>query len=127
MTINEVCRKLGITQDTLRYYERVGAIPPVARTAGGIRNYQEEDLNWISTAMCLRNAGMSIDAIVEYVKLYQQGDDTFAERRNLLSRERESLIAQKERLEETIALLNYKISRYEIAVNTGVLSWDKEE
>ena len=47
MTIKEVCEKYEITQDTLRYYERVGMIPAVTRTAGGIRDYQESDLGWV--------------------------------------------------------------------------------
>lgn len=124
MTINEVCEKVGITQDTLRYYERVGAIPPVGRTKGGIRNYQEEDINWINNAKCLRNAGMSIDAIAEYVRLYQLGDATFEERLVLLESECKKLLDQKKLLEDTIHLLKYKISRYEVAVNTGILSWE---
>ena len=47
MTIAEVARQYGLTPDTLRYYERVGLIPAVNRTSGGIRNYQEEDCRWI--------------------------------------------------------------------------------
>lgn len=127
MTIKEAASKFAISQDTLRYYERVGAIPPVGRTAGGIRDYEEEDLKWIQTAMCLRNAGVSIESIVEYVKLFQQGNGTFEARRALLSKEREGLIAQIEHLKGTVALLDYKISRYEIAVKTGELSWKVEE
>lgn len=126
MTINEVCEKFDISQDTLRYYERVGAIPPVGRTKGGIRDYQEDDLNWINTAKCLRNAGMSIKAIVDYVKLYQMGEETYKERLELLKHECNNLMEQKQRLEATISLLNYKISRYEIAVATGILSWEEE-
>ena len=52
MTIKEVCEKYDITADTLRYYERVGVIPPVTRTAGGIRNYREEDIGWVENAIC---------------------------------------------------------------------------
>lgn len=126
MTINEVANKFSITQDTLRYYERVGAIPPVGRTNGGIRNYQEEDLKWIQTALCLRDAGVSIEAIVEYVRLYQEDSDDFEARRRLLHHERDLLIEQKQKLEQALSLLEYKISRYEMAVKTGVLSWNKE-
>ena len=127
MTIDEISKKFGLSQDTLRYYERVGAIPSIGRTKGGIRNYQEEDLKWIQMAICLRNAGVSIDAIVEYVRLYQQGEDTFEKRRKLLDQERECLYKQKERLEKAITLLNQKISRYEIAIETGILYWDEGE
>ena len=58
MTIKEVSEKYHITQDTLRYYERVGMIPKVTRTPSGIRNYQPEDLGWVELALCMRNAGL---------------------------------------------------------------------
>ena len=58
MTIKEVSEKFGISQDTLRYYERVGMIPHVTRTAGGIRNYQESDIGWVEMALCMRSAGL---------------------------------------------------------------------
>ena len=58
MTIKEVSQKYNISQDTLRYYERVGLIPTVTRTSGGIRNYTENDLGWVENAICMRNAGV---------------------------------------------------------------------
>lgn len=70
MTIKEVSEKFGISQDTLRYYERVGMIPHVTRTAGGIRNYQESDLGWVEMALCMRSAGLPIEAMIEYVRLF---------------------------------------------------------
>ena len=63
MTIKEVSEKYDISQDTLRYYERVGLIPPVSRTAGGIRNYNESDLGWVEHAICMRSAGVPIEAL----------------------------------------------------------------
>lgn len=60
MTIKEVSEKYGISQDTLRYYERVNVIPAVTRTSGGIRDYQEEDLRWVELAVCMRSAGLPI-------------------------------------------------------------------
>ena len=61
MTIKEVCEKFDITADTLRYYERVGVTPPVSRTAGGIRDYREEDIAWVENAICFRDAGMPVE------------------------------------------------------------------
>ena len=84
MTIKEVSEKFNISQDTLRYYERIGLIPPVSRTASGIRNYQESDLGWVEHAVCMRSAGVPIEALIEYVKLFQIGDSTFEARRQLL-------------------------------------------
>ncbi|MBO5448120.1 MAG: MerR family transcriptional regulator [Ruminococcus sp.] len=124
MTIKEVSEKFGISQDTLRYYERVGMIPPVTRSSGGIRNYQEEDLGWVELAKCMRNAGLPVEAMIEYVKLTQEGDSTFAARLQLLTEQREALLEQKEKIAATIKRLDHKIRRYEDAVKTGVLSWE---
>lgn len=127
MTIKEVSEKYGITQDTLRYYERVGMIPAVTRTSSGIRNYQEADLGWVELAICMRSAGLPVEAMIEYVKLCQEGDVTFPARLQLLMDQREALKEQRRQIDLTLERLDYKISRYEEAVKTGVLSWDVPE
>lgn len=126
MTIKQVCQRYGLTQDTLRYYEKIGVIPPVHRTASGIRDYDEHDLGWVENAVCLRSAGVPVESIAEYVKLYQAGDETFAARRDLLSHVLADLTEQRGQLGAAIQKLTYKVSRYEAAVQTGVLSWTKE-
>lgn len=124
MTIKEVSEKFGISQDTLRYYERVGMIPHVTRTAGGIRNYQESDIGWVEMALCMRSAGLPIEAMIEYVRLFQEGDETIPARLQLLLDQREALIEQQAQIDSTLKRLNYKISRYERAVETGELTWE---
>mgnify|MGYP000760518754 CR=1 FL=1 len=124
MTIKEVSEKYDITQDTLRYYERVGMIPPVTRTAGGIRDYQEEDLGWVELAICMRSAGLPVEAMIEYVKLFREGDTTIPARLQLLVDQREVLREQMKQIESTLERLDYKISRYEVAVKTGKLTWE---
>ncbi|MCI9130668.1 MerR family transcriptional regulator [Thomasclavelia cocleata] len=124
LTIKEVSEKFGIPSETLRYYERVGVIPPVTRTASGIRNYQEEDLAWVENAKCFRAAGLSIEALIEYLKLYSEGNSTFQARLDLLNEQRAILLAQQKQLVETLDRLDYKISKYESAVKTGKLTWD---
>ena len=126
MTIKEVSEKYDISQDTLRYYERVGMIPPVNRTAGGIRDYQEQDLGWVELAICMRSAGLPVEALIEYVKLCQQGEETIPARLQLLAEQIEALLEQRKQIDTTLERLNYKISRYEIAVETGVLSWEEK-
>ena len=126
MTIKQVCQRYGLTQDTLRYYEKIGVIPPVHRSASGIRDYDEHDLGWVENAVCLRNAGVPVESIAEYVKLYQAGDETFAARRDLLSHVLADLTEQRSQLDAASQKLTYKVSRYEAAVRTGVLSWTKE-
>lgn len=126
LTIKEVSEKYDISQDTLRYYERVGMIPPVTRTASGIRDYQAEDLGWVELAKCMRSAGLPVEAMIEYVRLVQEGDSTLATRLQLLTDQKELLLEQKNKIDTTLERLNYKISRYEIAVKTGKLIWTDE-
>lgn len=124
MTIKEVSEKYGISSDTLRYYERVGMIPPVERTEGGIRNYGEADTKWVELVLCMRSAGLPIEAIIEYVRLSRLGDSTFGARLELLSEQRDALVSQKEKIDTMLNRLNYKIAKYEEAVKTGKISWD---
>lgn len=123
MTIKEVCAQFGVSADTLRYYERVGVIPMVPRTEGGIRNYTDEDIGWIENAVCLREAGVPIEMIIEYVKLFRQGDETFAARRDLLIEAREKILEARAKYDAALEKLAYKIGKYEQAVETGKLDW----
>ncbi|MCR4831146.1 MAG: MerR family transcriptional regulator [Pseudobutyrivibrio sp.] len=124
MTIKEVCEKYDITPDTLRYYERVGVIPEVGRTAGGNRNYTDEDISWVENAICMRSAGVPVEMLIEYVKLYREGDSTIEARKNLLIEARVGIQEKLNQYQETMDKLNYKISRYEEAMKTGVLTWE---
>ena len=102
ITIKEVSERYDLSQDTLRYYERVGMIPPVHRTASGIRDYQLDDLGWIELAKCMRGAGLPVEAIIEYVKLTQEGEHTIPARLQLLTEQRELLLEQKEKIDTTL-------------------------
>lgn len=92
MTITEVSKKYDISADTLRYYERIGLLPPVPRTKSGIRDYDEDSCRWIELMKCMRSAGVQIEALIEYVALFQQGDSTLEARKNLLIEQRKQLI-----------------------------------
>lgn len=113
MTIAEVSRKYDITPDTLRYYERIGLIPPVPRTKSGIRDYDEESCGWIEMMKCMRKAGVQIEALIEYVDLFRQGDSTLDARKKILIEQRENLIARMEDMQASLERLNRKIERYE--------------
>ena len=127
MTIGEVCEKYGITADTLRYYEKVGVIPVVNRTKRGIRDYSEDDIRWVENAICMRNAGLPVEMLIEYVRLFREGDSTIQARRDLLMEARKEIAAQLEKYQQAMDRLDYKISRYDEAVKTGVLSWDDDK
>ena len=113
MTIAEVSKKYEISADTLRYYERIGLIPKVTRTKSGIRDYNEEDCNWVGFAKCMRSAGIQVEALIEYVELFQMGEDTSAARKQILLEQREQLIKRMGDMQETLERLNKKIERYE--------------
>jgi DNA-binding transcriptional MerR regulator len=113
MRIAEVSERCGLSSDTLRYYERIGLIPSVKRDSSGIRDYTEEDCRWIEFIKCMRNAGLSIEVLIEYVELFQKGDETIEARKSLLIKERDKLVKKINDMEQTLALLNYKIERYE--------------
>jgi DNA-binding transcriptional MerR regulator len=113
MTISEVSHKLDISPDTLRYYERIGLIPSVKRTEGGIRNYTEEDCNWVEFIKCMRNAGLPIEVLIEYVALFQQGDSTIKARKELFLEQRKQLVERMKAMQKTLERLDYKIARYE--------------
>ena len=113
MTIAEVSKKVNLSAYTLRYYERIGLIPEVNRTESGIRNYTEEDLGWIEFSKCMRNAGMSIEALIEYIKLYKKGDVTLEARKQLLISQKDVIKERLEEIQNTFDRINYKIKNYE--------------
>ena len=113
MTIAEVSEKYALTADTLRYYERIGLIPPVPRTQSGFRNYDEESCRWIELMKCMRSAGVQIEALTEYVRLFRQGEETALARKALLVRQRDQLAARIADMQQSLDKLNDQIARYD--------------
>jgi DNA-binding transcriptional MerR regulator len=116
MKIAEVSEKYGLSVDTLRYYERVGLIPPVHRNEGGIRDYDELDLRRVDFIKCMRGAGLPVEVLIEYVALVQQGDHTIEARKEILREQREQLAARMSEMQKTLGILDHKIKVYENAV-----------
>ena len=124
VTIREVSEKYGVTPDTLRYYEKMGMIPPVTRNASGFRDYTQEDIRWVELAKCMRASGLSVEAMVQYVKLYRQGDETIKQRLTLLLSQKAELLEKRKKIDDALIWLETKIEHYEDAAETGVLKWD---
>ena len=116
MRIAEVSEQYGLSADTLRYYERVGLIPPVHRNEGGIRDYDELDLRRVDFIKCMRGAGLPVEVLIEYMGLVQQGDKTIEARKEILMEQRGLLAIRMEEMEKTLDRLNYKIEVYEKAL-----------
>ena len=113
MNIAEVAKQLNMSADTLRYYERIGLIPPVKRSKSGIRNYEENDIKGIEFVSCMRSAGMPIEVLIEYMTLFQQGSETNEARKNILIEQRDILAARLVELQKVVDRLDYKINTYE--------------
>lgn len=113
MTISQVSKKYELSADTLRYYERIGLIPPVPRNQSGLRDYNQESCNWVEFIKCMRSAGLPIEVLIEYVQLFRQGDKTISARKELLIEQREILSHKIEDMQQTLDRLDYKIGLYE--------------
>lgn len=115
MNIKQAADMFGLTVDTLRYYERVGVIPPVHRNESGYRDYKTSDLNWVYLVKNLRNAGLSVESLIEFATLAQ-----LRETQNVEAAQKQVLVDQLKELDEKLAemkkvreLLVYKIESYD--------------
>ena len=113
MTIREVSAKTNMSTDTLRYYERIGLLPPVPRNAAGIRNYDEYFVNFINFIKKLKASGMSLEHIIDYIRLAEMGDATIQERKKLLAEARETLLEKINSLQLVAELADYQLRNYE--------------
>ena len=117
MTIAEVSKKYDLTPDTLRYYERIGLLANIPRNKNGIRNYDEKSCERIEFVKCMRNAGVEIEILIEYMTLFEQGKSTVEARKKLLEEQREKLLEKQKNITETLKRLNYKIELYDEIVD----------
>ena len=113
MTIREIAAKTNMSTDTLRYYERIGLLPPVPRNAAGIRNYDEYFVNFINFIKKLKASGMSLEHIIDYIRLAEMGDATIQERKKLLAEARETLLDKINSLQLVAELAAYQLRNYE--------------
>ena len=113
MQISEVAKEFGLTTDTLRYYEREGLIGPISKGKNGIRNYTEEDIKRIQFVKCTRAAGLEINFLKRYIQLFEGGDKTVKERREILVEQRKILKEKLDAMQEAYNRLNYKIDLYD--------------
>lgn len=113
MNISEAAAKFKMTPATIRYYEKEGLIPPITRNVSGIRDFQEEDLNWVEFIKCMRDSGLSIDSLAKYSELYQLGNATLVERKKILIEEYQKLLEKQQLINATVARLETKLDNYD--------------
>ncbi|CAD5897701.1 MAG: MerR family transcriptional regulator [Carnobacterium sp.] len=112
MNISEVAAKYNMTPATIRYYESQGLMPAITRNKSGTRDFQEEDLKWVEFIKCMRDSGLSIHSLSKYSELYQIGEETLIERKEILMDEYQKLLKKQAMINGTVAKLEKKIENY---------------
>lgn len=111
-SIHEACTRTGLTAHTLRYYEKEKLLPNVSRSAGGIRQYTDEDMEALGMICCLKNTGMPLQDISRFMALARQGDQTLRERCELLKRHRDNVIARMEEMQRHLEKVTWKVQYF---------------
>ncbi len=117
MNIKKVSELTGISADTIRYYERIGLIPPVTRNQSGIRDFTEREIGLLEFVRCFRKAGVSVEALIDYVTLLEEGEGTEEARLAILKEQAEKLDARLEELRAARERLAYKIDNYQEVIS----------
>ncbi len=112
-TMMQVCRKLDMTYQTLKYYCNEGLVPGVKRDENNRRVFDERDVKWIKDLTCLKRCGMSIVEMKEYLDLCLQGEPTIPLRKEMLAKKREALLDSVKELEDSIAYIDWKQNFYD--------------
>lgn len=125
LSIGQVAEKTGLSPYTLRYYEKEGLLPFVSRNRSGIREFKEEDMEWLSVITCLKNVGMPIRDIRAYIDLCMEGDMTLEKRLEIFRAQQQVIDAKLEELMRYKKKIDYKVWYYETAVEAGTESIHK--
>lgn len=111
-SIRACAMKTGVSPDTLRYYEKIGLLTRVSRSAGGHRQFTEADVRWVTFLRRLHDTGMPIRRMQQYARLLRKGDETRADRQALLEVHREDVRARIAHLHENLRMIEKKIRLY---------------
>lgn len=111
-TMKEVVEELDLSNDTIRYYERIGLLQ-VPRDKNGYRQFDQQSIDWLFLVKMLRKSGMSIESLVDYVDLVRQGDCTIAARKAILQEQEERLKEQIAQQEAVLEMLSHKVATYD--------------
>lgn len=126
-TISQIAEKCGLTAHTLRYYDKEGLLPFVERSSSGIRRFKDKDLEWLGIITCLKETGLPVKQIKQFIDWCLQGDDYLAERHNVFVEQKKSIEAQMAVLQKHLDKVNYKIWYYKTALDAGTTAVHSKE
>jgi DNA-binding transcriptional MerR regulator len=116
-TIKKVAEKFDLTEYAIRYYEKEGLLPNIARDEHGIRNFSEDDIEWIKLICCLRNTGMAISNIKNFVTLCMEGDGTLELRREIILAQKKITEQKIKEMNNNLEMINWKLNHYTGLIN----------
>jgi len=112
-TIKQVSEHTKLPPSTLRYYDKEGLMPLLKRTEHGTRIYSDMDIQWLELVCCLKNSGMPLEDIKEFMNLCLRGSSTCEQRKELLEHHKENILRQMAVLEHSLGIINYKLEHYD--------------
>lgn len=112
-TMKQACEQTQLSYETLKFYCNQGLVPNVKRDKNNRRIFSEKDIAWIKSLSCLRNCGMSISEMKEYIKLCIIGESTIPDRKAILAIKRTTLTEQMKQLQECIDYIDWKQGFYD--------------
>ncbi len=124
-TIKEVSKKMDVSEHTLRFWAKSGFFPFVTRDRNNIRQFSDNDLEWVKIVKCLRSAGTENKAIKKYIELCIAGDSTVKERYEIIKATKQRVLNQMENLKKQLGTLEYKENFYQSIINNNLEdSWN---
>jgi len=118
-SIGQVSLKTGLTTHTLRYYEKEGLLPFIHKTSSGLRLFSDNDLGWLSMIRCLKETGMPLKEIKQYIDWFREGDATLPQRLEMFKRQKKNVEEQIGKMQLYLQRIDYKTRLYEEAVRLG--------
>lgn len=120
-SIGQAAEKTGLSPHTLRYYEKEGLLPFLQKSASGLRVFSQNDLNWLAMIECLKETGMPIKGIKQYIDWFIEGDNTLPQRLDMFKLQEKKIKEQLTQLQKNLDKIRYKIKLYTEAVRVGSL------
>ena len=112
-TMKETCEKTGLSYETLKFYCNQGLVPNVKRDKNNRRTFDDRDVAWINSLNCLKNCGMSISEMKQYIDLCLVGESSIPERKEILAIKREALVEQLQQVQDCIDYIDWKQGFYD--------------
>ena len=112
-TMKQACEKTGLSYETLKFYCNQGLIPNVKRDGMNRRVFDDRDIAWTQSLQCLKNCGMSLAEMKEYLALCLEGEGSIPRRKAILARKREALLERQRQVRECIAYIDRKQNFYD--------------